>query len=661
MGFDGLEAFNEAMEKVTGNDPTVDGFDFGLQIPKGVKRSRDVIEGTSKTISNDMIAEGILEKGINAVNRLANVLPATIKAKVSSEWKHLNDDEKLTLLRIIEGDEKAYTIADSNIDLELAKAFKSGRLQKSENSEDPGIIVNEDLDLSRTSSEKWPSIRIEKVNGALKCNYSAFTSFARFPREVTSIQMKGNKNRIKDFSYFPKVTGRGEKNYAIDMTGTKIESLRGWMQKTAINGHVGLRDCDINDLLPGQGTIYIDGALDIRNNKNITPETLKAILLKGYKGGSIVVKGGILHTLDLDGYYDPKQVKSDVVDSQELGLMEASGRKPKRNPNVPVSQQYLWEIGDSILQMASVRAVNPNAKTTVETVRSAINPDVSAKVREIISNISANPGNNSVLRQSSQELSVGTSTDELKQHIEKLFATLTKQLASMKNNPKPEDTSRLEKTSAQIVSTVVDEASVKINEFVEAYEAEMNSEGCPNFPALISKMEETIKSVPMVASKKLMRILDALKKTHQTFTKNDKNAYDKALYGLLHMVNSELMDSKSEINEEDSTKIANKCFPEAPGAEPTEIASVAIPNEQKEMPKPILQKRTPAQVPNLKKRGETVVPKMKVIKEQPKPVEKPVQMREDFTAEDADDKEYIQQSVDRIRNLRNATSSKKKD
>ena len=57
MPFDGLDAFNEAMEKVTGGDPTVDGFDFGPQIPKGVKRARDVIEGTSKTISNDMIAE----------------------------------------------------------------------------------------------------------------------------------------------------------------------------------------------------------------------------------------------------------------------------------------------------------------------------------------------------------------------------------------------------------------------------------------------------------------------------------------------------------------------------------------------------------------------------------------------------------------------------
>lgn len=660
MPFDGLESFMEAMEKVTGSDPTVDGFDFGPEIPKGVKRSREVIEGTSKTISNDMIAEGIIEKGMNALNKLTNILPDSLKAKISSEWKHLNDDEKLTLLRIIEGDEKAYTIADSNIDVELAKAFKTGRLQKSENSEDPGIIVNEDIDLSRTSSEKWPSIRIEKVNGALKCNYSAFKSFARFPSEVTSLQMKGNKNRIKDFSYFPKITGRGEKNYAIDMTGTKIESLKGWNQKTAINGHVGFRDCDINDLLPGQGTLYIDGALDIRNNKNITPESLKAILLKGYRGGSIVVKGGILHTLDLDGYYDPKQVKSDVIDSQELGLMEASGRKPKRNPNTPVSQTYLWEIGDSILQMAANRVTNPNAKTTVETVRSAINPEVAARVRELVGDITSNPGNNSVLRQSSQELSVGTSTGELKKHLETLFAQLSKQLASMKQSPKAEDTSRLEKTSAQIVSTVVDDASIKINEFVEAYEAEMNSESCPNFPALISKLEETIKSVPLVATKKLTKILDTLKKTHMTFAKNDKNAYDKALYGLLHMVNSELMDSKSEINEEDSTKIANKCFPEAPGVDPNAIASVAVPAEQPPMPKPILQKRTPAQVPNLKKRGETAVPKMNIEKEVQKPVEKPVQMKADFTEED-DDSEYIQQAINRGREFRNAASSKKKD
>lgn len=660
MNFDDLGSFMEAMEKVTGSDPTVDGFDFGPQVPKGVKRAREVIEGTSKTVSNDMIAEGIIEKGMNALNKLTNILPDSLKAKISSEWKHLNDDEKLTLLRIIEGDEKAYTIADSNIDVELAKAFKTGRLQKSENSEDPGIIVNEDIDLSRTSSEKWPSIRIEKVNGALKCNYSAFKSFARFPSEVTSLQMKGNKNRIKDFSYFPKITGRGEKNYAIDMTGTKIESLKGWNQKTAINGHVGFRDCDINDLLSGQGTIYIDGALDIRNNKNITPESLKAILLKGYRGGSIVVKGGILHTLDLDGYYDPKQVKSDVIDSQELGLMEASGRKPKRNPNTPVSQEYLWEIGDSILQMAANRVTNPNAKTTVETVRSAINPEVAARVRELVGDITSNPGNNSVLRQSSQELSVGTATDEIKKHLETLFAQLAKQLSSMKQSPKAEDTSRLEKTSAQIVSTVVDDASIKINEFVEAYEAEMNSESCPNFPALISKLEETIKSVPMVATKKLTKILDTLKKTHMTLAKNDKNAYDKALYGLLHMVNSELMDSKSEINEEDSTKIANKCFPEAPGVDPNAIASVAIPDEQPPMPKPILQKRTPVQVPNLKKRGETAVPKMNIEKEVQKPVEKPVQMKADFTEED-DDSEYIQQAINRGREFRNAASSKKKD
>lgn len=660
MNFDDLGSFMEAMEKVTGSDPTVDGFDFGPQVPKGVKRARDVIEGTSKTVSNDMIAEGIIEKGMNALNKLTNILPDSLKAKISSEWKHLNDDEKLTLLRIIEGDEKAYTIANSNIDVELAKAFKTGRLQKSENSEDPGIIVNEDLDLSRTSSEKWPSIRIEKVNGALKCNYSAFKSFARFPSEVTSLQMKGNKNRIKDFSYFPKITGRGDKNYAIDMTGTKVESLKGWAQKTAINGHVGFRDCDINDLLSGQGTIYIDGALDIRNNKNITPESLKAILLKGYRGGSIVVKGGILHTLDLDGYYDPKQVKSDVIDSQELGLMEASGRKPKRNPNTPVSQTYLWEIGDSILQMAANRATNPNAKTTVETVRSAIDPDVKARVRELMGDITSNPGNNSILRQSSQELSVGTSTDELKKHLETLFAQLAKQLTSMKQSPKAEDTSRLEKTSAQIVSTVVDDASVKINEFVEAYEAEMNSEACPNFPALISKLEETIKSVPMVATKKLTRILDALKKTHMVFAKNDKNAYDKALFGLLHLVNSELMDGKSEINEEDSTKIANKCFPEAPGVDPNAIASVAIPDEQQPMPKPILQKRAPVQVPNLKKRGETAVPKMNVEKEVQKPVEKPVQMKEDFSEEE-DDSAYIEQAIARGREFRNTHNAKKKD
>lgn len=150
-----------------------------------------------------------------------------------------------------------------------------------------------------------------------------------------------------------------------------------------------------------------------------------------------------------------------------------------------------------------------------------------------------------------------------------------------------------------------------------------------------------------------------MKKTHQTFAKNDKNAYDKALYGLLHLVNSELMDSKSEINEEDSTKIANKCFPESTNTE--EPASVAIPAEQKEIPKPILQKRTPTQVPNLKKRGETVVPKMKIEKEPAKVQPKPVQMKADFTAEDEEDKAYIEQAVERARSFRNSISKEKKD
>ena len=668
MGFEELDKFMEAIDKIDQNsDPKVDGFDFGPVVPKGVKKNHQIIQGASKQ-SDEVISEGILQKGKDIVNKISSMIPLSLKARLSGEWKHLNDDEKLTLLRIINGDEKAYSVDSQNIDVELAKAFREKRLVRSDDSEDPSLIVNENLDLSRTASKKWPSIRVEKVNGTLLCNYSSFESFARFPREVTALQMKGNKAPIKDFNYFPTITGRGDKNYAIDMTGTKISSLSGWAQRTAINGHVGFNDCNINDLTPGNGTIFIDGALDIRNNKNIRPETLKSILTKG---GGIVVKGGILHTLDVDGYYDAKKVKSDVVDSQDLGLLEASVRKPKRDVNIPVKQSYLWEIGSSILQMAMNKGVDDSAKTTTEKVRNAINPEVSAKVRELAANIVANQANPGLARQSSQTLISPRDSDDIKQYIMKLVDQLSKQITSMNKTPHPDDSVNVEKTSTKIINSVVDEASTKINEFIQAYEKELNGSECPNFPELISKLDETIVEVPEVASGKLRRILDSLKKVHMAFAKNDRVQYDKTLYGLLHLVNSELLEGKSNINEEDSTNIVNRCFKEeqvAPAVqEPEEVNPATFePATPSNTPKPttaepISLKRKPTQVPNLKQRPKTVVKSIKIDKE---PVAKKTQQSTTITPdfkETTDDANFINDTLARIRNRRSKKEGSKKD
>ena len=121
-----LDEFNSLVEQVTGRTPSntkpdakqIDIGEYGL----------------------DPIHEGILQSGLN---RVSNLFSDKVKAKISNEWRHLSNDERKTLIRMLFGDSSVFEKENANIDVALARAFKQ-KIISAVTAEDgsPAISIN---------------------------------------------------------------------------------------------------------------------------------------------------------------------------------------------------------------------------------------------------------------------------------------------------------------------------------------------------------------------------------------------------------------------------------------------------------------------------------------------------------------------------------------
>jgi hypothetical protein len=431
-----LDEFNSLVEQVTSRTPSnakpeakqIDIGDYGL----------------------DPIHEGILQSGLN---RVSNLFSDKLKAKISNEWKHLSNDERKTLIRMIFGDSSVFEEENSNIDVALARAFKQ-KIISAVTAEDgsPAISINRDLDISNTGSIRIPNIGIDEVKGELKCSYSAINSFIGFPRKVESLEFVKGKNVLPNLKNIPTILKYNDNNYSINMQFTKVDSIEGLQTDDIIKGHVSFNSCDIKSLAV-KGTVYINGVLDIRNNPNIDPETLRSILIKDYSNGQIVVRGGIYHSLVEDGFYKPDEIQDTPVDTvDDLGGLMEAGMQPTSGPHRVTQQSELWRIGEAIIAQAVAK------KNGSPTDRNQIQAKLRPEIEGLVSNMASSQLDKNVVAKANDKIVKGMSSDEFRKLMTELFNTLLKQLTELIRNPANNNASVVERTTEQVINVATDNA-----------------------------------------------------------------------------------------------------------------------------------------------------------------------------------------------------------
>lgn len=481
-----IDKFNELMAKVETNSPTL------------AKVSNNSSELDLSAYNMDPIHEGILQAGIN---KASNLLSANLKSKISNEWKHLDNEERRLLLRIIAGNNSAF--ADSGeIDVALASAFKDKTLSATKDEEgSAAIIVNKDVDLSNSGANRFPEVSIDEIKGDLKCNYSSFTSFVGFPRKVKSLEFVKGREQLENLVGIPEIYGRDEIDYSLEMKGTKINSLKGLKAGNPLKGHVSFRGCDLKDISV-QGTVYISGSLDIRDNPNISVESLKALLLKDYSKNQIIVKGKIYHTLESDGYYSAKSIKSGEPSVDLLGpLTEAVSKQ-----GTSISQEELWKIGPEIIKQAELKKSKKEKTTPQELLTNMIKP----QVQNLVSDMASSQMDKNVVAQANQKVVSGMSSDEFRAMMKGLFDNLLKQLTAMMNNQAGGDTATVEKTVDTIAKATAENVADSIETYSATIDEMLNSEECMNFMKfrkIAQDLRELIKNVPQVGSAPLEELL----------------------------------------------------------------------------------------------------------------------------------------------------------
>lgn len=513
------------------------------------------------------VTEGVLQNGIN---RMSNILSANIKSKISGEWKHLDDDERKLLLRIVSGNSTVFNDETKGIDVALAQAFKDKVLTPTK-SEDgsAAIVVNKDVDISNTGAESFPQVSIEQITGNLKCNYASFKTFSGFPFSVKSIEFAKGKTQIENLKGLPEITGRNDANYAIDLKYTKINSLRGWRSSKAIKGHVSFRGCGLNDVAV-DSPIYISGSLDIRDNPDISIESLKAIVLKDYSKNQIIVKGQIYHTLEEDGFYSAKKIKpSEEYVPEDLGVLsEAASNKQ----GVAVTQEELWKMGPEIIKQAEERKQKKIKGSAKDTLAQKIKPEV----QNLVSNMASSQLDKNSVAQANQKLTSGMTSEDFRQLMKGLFDNLLKQLTEMMRNTNGGDSTQVEKSIETITKVTAENLADKMEVFAKTVEDMVKSGKCLDTNKLNADISEILKTVSPVGSedvKILQQRLESLSsiKDRTEFSSTLKDFLDLLYVGIL---------GKPAASDKIVEEITNACLDDVSGEELPEIkvAPEDVPN-----------------------------------------------------------------------------------
>jgi len=537
--FQDLDEFSKLMNKVESNSPSM---------PKTPKQESAL---DLADYNMDPVHEGIIQNGIN---RVSNLFSANIKSKISNEWKHLDEDERKLLLRIIAGDSAIFSEENSNVDVALARAFKEKTLTPAK-AEDgsAGIAINRDVDLSNSGANSFPNISLVEVTGDLKCSYSSFSSFANFPLKVKSIELVKGKAQIENLNGIPATTGKNASNYAIDLKYTKINSLRGWKSAQTIKGHVSFRGCDLKDISV-DGQILVSGILDLRDNPNISVESLKAILLKDHSKNQIIAKGGIYHTLESDGFYSSNKIKGDGFVNEDLGQL-TEARNPVNRAGVLVPQEELWKIGPEIIRQAEAKKGKKQAGSAKDNLEGKIKPEV----QNLVSAMASSQMDRNAVAQASQKIVSGMSSDEFRTLMKGLFDNLLKQLTAMMNNTGNVDSSQIDKSVETISKVAAEDVADKVEEFAKQLDAEIKSGNCLDSNKLNSDLLELLKSVPEVGSadlKVLQKKAEALAKAA-----DDRVQYSTSLGELLNVLYVDIL-GKPAVSESSISKIVDSCFGE---------------------------------------------------------------------------------------------------
>lgn len=496
----------------------------------------------------DPVHEGILQNGIN---RMSNILSANLKSKISSEWKHLDEDERKLLLRTIAGNTHAFG-DDKGVDVALAQAFKDGTLSpiKAEDGT-AAIVINKDVDISNSGASKFPQMSIEKINGELKCNYSSFSTFVGFPQSVKSIEFAKGKSQIEDLTGLPETTGRNAANYAIDLKNTKINSLKGWKVKGSVKGHVSFRGCDLKDINV-DSAIYIAGSLDIRDNPNISIESLKAIVLKDYSKNQIIVKGQIYNTLEQDGFYSSKKIKPDEYSQENLGVLnEASANKQ----GVAVSQEELWKIGPEIIKQAEARKLKKEQGSIQDTLTQTIKPEVEA----LVSNMASSQLDRNSVAQANQKITSGMTSDEFRAMMKGLFDNLLKQLNELMRNTNGGDSSQVERSIDTITKVTAENAATEMEKFEKIFDDMLAKGGCLDVESLTSSLDSIINSISPLASASAIALKDSLTKMKNSSA--DRSNYETAVGDFLKILYIDVL-GYSKYDQGLISQIVDGCFGE---------------------------------------------------------------------------------------------------
>lgn len=569
--FQDLDEFSKLMNKVEANSPVA---------PKTPK-SESVLDLADYNM--DPVHEGIIQNGIN---RVSNLFSANIKSKISNEWKHLDEDERKLLLRIIAGDSALFSEENSNVDVALARAFKEKTLTPSKTEDGgAGIVINRDVDLSNSGANSFPNISVVEVTGDLKCSYSSFSSFANFPLKAKSIELVKGKAPIENLSGIPSTTGKNASNYAVDLKYTKVNSLKGWKPTQTVKGHVSFRGCDLKDISV-DGQILISGILDLRDNPNISVESLKAILLKDHSKNQIIAKGGIYHTLESDGFYSANKIKNDGFVNEDLGQL-TEARTPVNKAGVLVPQEELWRIGPEIIRQAEAKKGKKQAGSAKDNLQSKITPEV----QNLVSNMASSQMDRNAVTQASQKIVSGMSSDEFRTLMKGLFDNLLKQLTAMMNSNGTMDSSQIDKSVETISKVAAEDVADKVEEFARQLDEEIKSGNCLDSNKLNSDLIELLKTVPEVGSADLK----VLQKKAEALTRatEDRAQYSTSLGELLNVLYVDIL-GKTAVSEGSISKILDSCFGEedanatednsATATSSTETSSSPTPSSQEEIP-----------------------------------------------------------------------------
>lgn len=505
----------------------------------------------------DPVHEGILQNGIN---RMSNLLSANLKSKISNEWKHLDEDERKLLLRIVSGNSSAFEDEGKGIDVALAQAFKDGTLTTTK-SEDgtAAIIVNKDVDVSNSGAESFPQVSIAQITGNLKCNYASFKSFTGFPTNVKSIEFAKGRSQIENLKGLPETTGRNDANYAIDLKYTKINSLKGWRSSKSIKGHVSFRGCGLNDITV-DSPIYISGSLDIRDNPNISIESLKSIVLKDYSKNQIVVKGQIYHTLEEDGFYSSKKLKAEEYVPEDLGaLTEATSNKQGK----AVSQEELWKIGPEIIKQAEERKLKKEKGSAKDTLAEKIKPEV----QSLVSDMASSQLDRNAVAQANQKLTSGMTSDEFRKLMKGLFDNLLKQLNDMMRNTNGGDSSQVEKSIDTITKVTAENIADKMELFAKTVEDMVKSGECLDVNKLNNDISEILKTVSPIGSENVRVLQQRLEKLA---TIKDRTEYSTTLKDFLDLLYVGIL-GKPAASDKVIEEITTACLGDVSGEELPEV------------------------------------------------------------------------------------------